>query len=107
MMAGFMLGHRIALKSALITATGFRAIAIHLTGGSTMADQNQGKDRNTGKRGDDDSGLQEELNRESEEGDDSIGDVGSNRNLSGSSTWETLPNEGTPARDQSRGDQKT
>jgi hypothetical protein len=70
-----------------------------------MADQNQGKDQGTGKRGDEDSRLQEELNRESEEGQDSIGDVGSNRNVSGSSTWETLPNEGA-GRDQSRGDQK-
>jgi hypothetical protein len=93
-------------SSALITATGSSATALHLIGGSTMADQNQGKDRSTGKRGDDDSHLQEELNRESEEGDDSIGDVGSNRNLTGSSSWETLPDKGKPARDQSRGDQK-
>jgi hypothetical protein len=71
-----------------------------------MPDQNQRKDRNTGKGVDDDGRLQEELNRESEEGEDSIGDVGSNRNLSGSSTWETLPNEGKSSADESRGSQK-
>lgn len=70
-----------------------------------MADQNPRKDRNTGKGVDDDGRLQEELNREAEEGEDSIGDVGSNRNLSGSSTWETLPNEGKSPRDESRGNQ--
>ena len=74
-----------------------------------MPDKNQRQDRstgNTGNGGADDARLQEELNRESEEGEDSIGDVGANRNLSGSSTWETLPNEGKSAPDQSRGDQK-
>jgi hypothetical protein len=70
-----------------------------------MPDQNQRKDRSTGT-GSDEDGLQDELNRESEEGEDSIGDVGSNRNLSGSSTWETLPNEGKSSRDESRGNQK-
>ena len=34
--------------------------------------------------------LQAELRREAEEGRDQIGDVSENRNLSGSSTWETL-----------------
>jgi hypothetical protein len=43
---------------------------------------------------DTESGLQAELGREAGEGADSIGDVGSNRTLSGSSTWETLPEEG-------------
>jgi hypothetical protein len=71
-----------------------------------MPDQNQRKDRSTGTGNDEDGRLQEELNRESEEGDDSIGDVGSNRNLSGSSTWETLPNEGKSPGDESRGNQR-
>lgn len=34
--------------------------------------------------------LQAELRREAEEGRDQVGDVSENRNLSGSSTWETL-----------------
>ncbi|HMG71204.1 MAG TPA: hypothetical protein VK544_08825 [Gemmatimonadaceae bacterium] len=37
--------------------------------------------------------LQKELARESAEGADSIGDIGSNRTLTGSSTWETLPDK--------------
>jgi hypothetical protein len=37
--------------------------------------------------------LQEELRREAEEGRDAIGDIAENKNLSGSSTWETLPKE--------------
>lgn len=35
--------------------------------------------------------LQEELRREASEGKGTVGDAASNRNLSGSSTWETLP----------------
>ena len=59
-----------------------------------MSDKNRGKNRQSGKttkRGDTDASLQKELGRETAEGSDSVGDVGSNRNLSGSSTWETLP----------------
>lgn len=41
--------------------------------------------------GDSKSDVQRELRREETEGSDAIGDVASNRNLSGSSTWETLP----------------
>ena len=39
------------------------------------------------------SALQEELRREAEEGRNTIGDIAENKNLSGSSTWETLPEE--------------
>lgn len=46
---------------------------------------------NAGKQSDTEAGLQEELSREASEGADSVGDVGKNRTLSGSSTWETLP----------------
>jgi hypothetical protein len=71
------------------------------TGESNMADKNRDKNRQSGtdsKRGDSESSLQKELRRESAEGADSVGDVGSNRTLSGSSTWETLPSGGkTPA----------
>jgi hypothetical protein len=48
---------------------------------------------NTGNQSDGEARLQEELSRESSEGADSIGDVSSNRTLSGSSTWETLPDD--------------
>ena len=58
-----------------------------------MADQ----ERNTGDAGaqraagqQDQEALQQELRREAAEGSDSIGDMRENRNLSGSSTWETI-----------------
>ena len=44
-----------------------------------------------GNPSDSEARLQEELSRETSEGADSIGDVSSNRTLTGSSTWETLP----------------
>jgi hypothetical protein len=40
---------------------------------------------------DSEAAMEAELQRESLEGSDAIGDLASNRNLSGSSTWETLP----------------
>jgi hypothetical protein len=40
---------------------------------------------------DNDASLQEELRRESAEAADAIGDIAENRNVSGSSTWTTLP----------------
>jgi hypothetical protein len=54
----------------------------------------------TDKKKDTEASLQNELSREAAEGADSIGDVGSNRTVSGSSTWETLP-------DQAAGDERT
>jgi hypothetical protein len=52
-------------------------------------------DQSTSARGrgrnDDEQALQQELARESAEGGDVIGDMRENRELSGSSTWETLP----------------
>ena len=39
--------------------------------------------------------LEKELSREAAEGADSIGDTASNRTLSGSSSWETLPDGAT------------
>jgi hypothetical protein len=50
------------------------------------SDGAKGPDRN-----DTEESLQNELSREAKEGADSIGDLGSNRTLSGSSSWETLP----------------
>jgi hypothetical protein len=40
---------------------------------------------------DSEQGLQEELHRESAEVSDAIGDIAEDRNVSGSSTWTTLP----------------
>ena len=54
---------------------------------------NKNENRKGGKSGDTDASLQKELSREAAEGADSIGDVGSNRTVSGSSTWETLPDD--------------
>jgi len=44
-----------------------------------------------GQADDEERALQEELRREAAEGRDAIGDVASDRTLSGSSTWVTLP----------------
>ena len=57
-----------------------------------MADE-QNDQRNKRTDSTDDARLQKELAREAAEGKDSIGDVGENRTLSGSSTWETLPDD--------------
>jgi len=54
-----------------------------------MAD-NEARNK-SGDPSDTDDSLQKELSREAAEGADSIGDVGENRTLSGSSSWETLP----------------
>ena len=52
-------------------------------------------ENDAGKKGDamsdSEKALQEELRREAAEGKGSVGDAGKNSNLSGSSTWETLP----------------
>ncbi|HZE09212.1 MAG TPA: hypothetical protein VE110_10715 [Gemmatimonadaceae bacterium] len=49
----------------------------------------QNKNNRAADQTDDD--VQDELSREGAEGKDLTGDVKQNRNLSGSSTWETLP----------------
>ena len=46
------------------------------------------------KQHDSEAGLQEELRRESAEVSDAVGDIAENRNVSGSATWTTLPEEG-------------
>jgi hypothetical protein len=60
---------------------------------TSMTDQERNADdagtQRSGRQ-DDQEALQQELRREAAEGSDSIGDVGQNRNLSGSSTWETI-----------------
>ena len=62
-----------------------------------MPGKDQDKKTENGSSGQSDSEarLQNELSREAAEGADSIGDVSSNRTLSGSSTWETLPDDGS------------
>lgn len=59
--------------------------------------ENTNKREESGNAGEaSESALQEELRREAEEGRDAIGDIAENKNLSGSSTWETLPKEPRP-----------
>ncbi|MFL5561922.1 MAG: hypothetical protein ACJ79K_10640 [Gemmatimonadaceae bacterium] len=56
--------------------------------------QNDNRTDNSPQSGDaTEKALQEELRREAEEGRGDIGDIGENRNLSGSSTWDTLKDE--------------
>ena len=50
----------------------------------------------------DESALQEEMRREAAEGADLLGDTSTDRNLSGSSTWVTLPAGADPADAESR-----
>jgi hypothetical protein len=58
-----------------------------------MTGNNDDNAKQTGKPADTDASLQSELSREAAEGSELSGDVMSNRNLSGSSSWETLPDE--------------
>jgi hypothetical protein len=62
-----------------------------------MSDETNDKQKNTNSKSDAQSdsekALQEELRREASEGKGSIGDAAKNNNLSGSSTWETLPDD--------------
>jgi hypothetical protein len=44
-------------------------------------------------KGDSEEALEAELSREAAEGADLLGDTKQNRNVSGSSTWETLPDD--------------
>lgn len=61
-----------------------------------MADERQDRNAADGardSRDENDAALQEELRREASEGKDLIGDTGRDRNVSGSSSWVTLPEE--------------
>lgn len=49
------------------------------------------RDGKTGQADETEAAIQKELQREEAEGKGLIGDEAKNRNLSGSSTWETLP----------------
>jgi hypothetical protein len=64
-------------------------------------DRNDERRTDAGAAGsnDTDEAFQEELRRESSEGGGLLGDTKSNRNLSGSSTWETLPDDASAGSD--------
>lgn len=57
-----------------------------------MNDREKGQDGQdaTSPSADSDAAVQKELEREAREGQGLIGDEAKNRNLTGSSTWETL-----------------
>ena len=62
-----------------------------------MSDETNNEQTNANSKSetqsDSEKALQEELRREAAEGRRSVGDAGKNNNLSGSSTWETLPDD--------------
>ena len=62
-----------------------------------MSDKTSNKQNDTNStsntQSDSEKALQEELRREAAEGKSSVGDAAKNNNLSGSSTWETLPED--------------
>jgi len=62
-----------------------------------MSDETNNEQKNANRtsetKSDSEKALQEELRREAAEGKSSLGDAGKNNNLSGSSTWETLPDD--------------
>jgi hypothetical protein len=74
---------------------GTKSTLLFYSGARNMSDNK----REAGKKGASDAtsesekALQEELRREAAEGKGSVGDAAKNSNLSGSSTWETLPEE--------------
>lgn len=59
-----------------------------------MPDNQDASDRKSAAtQSDNEKELQDELRREAAEGKGAVGDAAANRNLSGSSTWETLPDD--------------
>ena len=62
-----------------------------------MSDKTSGEQNDSNKtsntQSDSEKALQDELRREAAEGKGSVGDAARNNNLSGSSTWETLPDD--------------
>jgi hypothetical protein len=70
------------------------------TDGATIMSDNKNEARSKADaQSDSEKALQEELRREAAEGKGSIGDAGKNNNLTGSSTWETLPDEESSKKD--------
>jgi hypothetical protein len=58
-----------------------------------MSDKKNEKGKTSDAKSDSEKALQDELRREAAEGKGSVGDAAKNSNLSGSSTWETLPDD--------------
>ena len=58
-----------------------------------MSNNDEAKSGKSGEGTDSEDSLEKELEKESAEGKDLVGDVKSNRNLSGASTWDTLPDQ--------------
>jgi hypothetical protein len=58
-----------------------------------MSNKENRKSGSTNQGGDSEESLSKELEKESAEGKNSVGDVNSNRNLSGASSWDTLPDD--------------
>ena len=58
-----------------------------------MSNNEETKSGSSNHGGDTEESLAKELEKESAEGKDSVGDVKSNRNLSGASSWDTLPDD--------------
>jgi hypothetical protein len=59
-----------------------------------MPDNQDASDKKSAAtQSDNEKELQDELRREAAEGKGALGDAAANRNLSGSSTWETLPDD--------------
>ncbi|MBK5186613.1 MAG: hypothetical protein JJD97_00115 [Gemmatimonadaceae bacterium] len=58
-----------------------------------MSDNRNDASKKSEAQSDSEKALQEELRREAAEGKGSVGDAAKNSNLTGSSTWETLPDD--------------
>jgi hypothetical protein len=58
-----------------------------------MIDNENESGKKSSEKEDSEKALQDELRREASEGKGSVGDAARNNNLTGSSTWETLPDD--------------
>lgn len=62
-------------------------------GATIMSDNKNEAGKKSSEKSDSEKALQDELRREASEGKGSVGDAAKNSNLTGSSTWETLPDD--------------
>jgi hypothetical protein len=69
------------------------ATSILHTRSMIMSDNKNDAGKKTDAQSDSEKALQDELRREAAEGKGSVGDAAKNNNLTGSSTWETLPDD--------------
>jgi hypothetical protein len=58
-----------------------------------MSDNKNDEGKTSDAKSDSEQALQDELRREAQEGKGSVGDAERNTNLTGSSTWDTLPDD--------------